>query len=492
MKINPFIFRGYDIRGLVDQDLNSEIVEHLGKAFGTFLNRLSIKKVVVGYDSRATSPEFSQAIGKGLNWAGIDIINIGLNLVGTFYWSQYYLNCKGGVFVTASHNPVEYNGFKLANDFSETLVSDDIQKLCQMVENEDYEQAETKGRSEERDIKKVYFEDLLKRLPIRKKFKVVIDPSYSTAGAIAPDLLRRAGCEVIEKNCQLDSSFPLGVPDPTSIIVAQRLGNEVWQEKADIGFSYDADGDRIGIVDERGNIVWNDVLVALFTIDVLNEHPGATIMYNTLCSKAVEETIVKYGGRPFMWRTGHSFLKKKNQEVKAAFIGELSGHFFFSADFYNHDDGLYSTLRLLNYLAKTNQSLSAAIGSLPKYISSPEIKIYCADDKKVELINKISKVIKKEYPCAKNGEEDKSSSSPFAAARVIDDERAGDGVRVDLQTGMFVIRYSQNAPYLTIKFEAKTENQYIFLKNYISKLLHSYKEIDWGSDINLNLEVFKE
>jgi phosphomannomutase/phosphoglucomutase len=143
-------------------------------------------------------------------------------------------------------------------------------------------------------------------------------------------------------------------------------------------------------------------------------------------------------------------------------------------------------------LAKTNQSLSAAIGSLPKYISSPEIKIYCADDKKVELINKISKVIKKEYPCAKNGEEDKSSSSPFAAARVIDDERAGDGVRVDLQTGMFVIRYSQNAPYLTIKFEAKTENQYIFLKNYISKLLHSYKEIDWGSDINLNLEVFKE
>jgi len=211
--------------------------------------------------------------------------------------------------------------------------------------------------------------------------------------------------------------------------------------------------------------------VVLLTIDVLNEHPGATIMYNTLCSKAVEETIVKYGGRPFMWRTGHSFLKKKNQEVKAAFIGELSGHFFFSADFYNHDDGLYSTLRLLSYLAKTNQSLSVAVDSLPKYISSPEIKIYCADDKKVELINKISPVLKKDFP----------------GAKVIDDERAGDGVRIDFTDGMFVIRYSQNGPYLTVKLEAKTENRYAFFRDYINRLLHNYEEIDWDSKINVNL-----
>ncbi|MDP2864100.1 MAG: hypothetical protein Q8N73_00340, partial [bacterium] len=170
------------------------------------------------------------------------------------------------------------------------------------------------------------------------------------------------------------------------------------------------------------------------------------------------------------------FLKKKNQEVKAAFIGELSGHFFFSADFYNHDDGLYSTLRLLSYLAKTNQSLSAAIDSFPKYISSPEIKIYCADEKKVELIKKINPVLKKDFPDAK----------------IIDDERAGDGVRVDISDRMFVIRYSQNAPYLTVKFEAKTRSKYDYLKNYISKLLHSYEEIDWNSDINLNIEALEK
>lgn len=472
MKINPYIFRGYDLRGIVDQDLNPEIVEHLGRAFGTFLKRQGIKKAIVSYDCRASSPQYSEAIISGLTWTGIDVVDIGMTLIGTLYWSQYYLNCQSGVYVTGSHNPVEYNGFKLAIDFSETLVSEGIQEIRQMVENEDYEQAEVIGKIERQDIQKAYFTDLLERLPIRKKFKVVVDPSCSTAGVIAPDLLRQAGCEVIESNCQLDPSFPLGTPDPTSITVAQRLKNKVLQEKADIGFSYDADGDRIGIVDEKGNIIWNDVLVALFAIDVLKEHPGATIMYNTLCSKIVEETILQYGGKPFMWRTGHSFLKKKNQEIKAAFIGELSGHFFFSTDFYNHDDGLYSTLRLLSYLARTNQSLSVAIDSFPKYISSPEIKIYCADEKKIELINKINPVLKKDFPDAK----------------IIDDEQAGDGIRIDLPESMFVIRYSQNAPYLTIKFEAKTENQYNYLKNYINKLLHSYEEIDWKSNINLNLE----
>lgn len=473
MKVNPYIFRGYDIRGLVGKDLNSEIAEHFGKSFGAFLNRRGIEKAVVSFDSRATSQEYSRAVIRGLSWSGIDVINIGLNLIGTFYWSQYHFNCRGGIYVTASHNPAEYNGFKLANDFSETLVSESIQELRQMIEREDYAQGAKAGLAENKNVRQAYFSDLLKKLPIKKKFKVVIDPSCSTAGVIAPDLLKKAGCKVIESNCKLDSSFPLGTPDPTSLAVARRLGEKVLSEKADIGFSYDADGDRIGIVDDKGNIIWNDVLVALFAADVLNDHPGATIMYNTLCSKAVEETILKHGGKPFMWRTGHSFLKKKNQEVKAAFIGELSGHFFFSADFYNHDDGLYSTLRLLSYLAKTNQSLSSAIAAIPKYISSPEIKLYCADDKKVDLIKKISPVLKKD----------------FQDAQIIDDERAGDGARVDFKDAMFVIRYSQNAPYLTIKFEAKTKDRYEYLKKYINKLLHSYDEVDWQSDINLNLEA---
>ena len=475
MKINPYIFRGYDIRGEVDKDLNSIIVENIGKAFGTYLKRHNIKKAVVGRDARATSPQYSKAIIKGLNWAGIDIIDIGMEIIGTFYWSQYYLNCRGGVYVTASHNPAQYNGFKIANDFSETLVSDDIQKLRMMVEKEDYKKGKVVGKIKKQDIRQDYFKDLSKRFSFKKNFKVVIDGYYATAGVIVPDLLKKMGVKVIESNCKIDSSFPLGAPDPTSITLIQDLKNKVLKEKADIGFSYDSDGDRIGIVDNKGNIIWNDVLLALFAIDVLDSHPGATIMYNTLCSKVVEETIIKYGGKPFMWRTGHSFLKKKNQEIKAAFVGELSGHFFFSADFYNHDDGLYSTLKLLNYLAKTNQSLSSAFKALPKYISSPEIKVYCADDKKVELMSKISPIIKKDFP----------------RAEVIDDERAGDGIRLNLRNGMFVIRYSQNAPYITIKFEAKTTKDYNCLKAYINKLLHEYKEVVWNSKINVNLDSLR-
>jgi len=475
MKINPYIFRGYDLRGLVGTDLSPEIAEHLGKAYGTYLRRRGITELVVGRDSRATGPAYSEALIKGLMWTGTDVIDIGMNLVGTFYWSQYHLNRRGGVYVSASHNPPEYNGFKFANDFSETLVSDGMQELRRMVEQEDYEENKN-GNLAILNIKNEYYEDILKRVPLAKKFKIVVDPSCSTAGVIAPELLRRAGCEVIEKNCNIDPSFPLGVADPTASEVAERLGQEVKEAGADIGFSYDADGDRIGIVDENGGVIWNDVLVALFALDVLGTHPGATIMYNILCSRAVKETIIGAGGTPFMWRTGHSFLKKKNQEVGAAFIGELSGHFFFSKDFYNHDDGLYSTMRLLSYLSKTGKMLSEEVAALPYYISSPEIKVYCADDKKVEVIGRIGTILKEEY----------------SSAEIIDDERAGDGVRLDLTDGMFVVRYSQNGPYLTVKFEAKTKERYEELRKYISGLLHQFNEIDWTSKINVNVEALEE
>lgn len=476
MKVNPYIFRGYDLRGLVGTDLSPELAEHLGKAYGTYLKRRGITELVVSRDARATGPSYSEALIRGLLFTGADVIDIGMNLVGTFYWSQYYLNRRGGVYISASHNPPEYNGFKFANDFSETLVSDGMQELRRMVEQEDYEKGERVGSVTVRDIRDAYFKDIVGRLPLSKKFKVVVDASYSTAGAFAPEILRRAGCEVVEKNCVVDSSFPLGVADPTSSVVAERLGREVLEAGADIGFSYDADGDRIGIVDEQGNIIWNDVIVALFSLDVLHEHPGATIMYNTLCSRTVKETIIRAGGTPFMWRVGHSFLKKKNQEVKAAFIGELSGHFFFSKDFYNHDDGLYSTLRLLRYLGTIGKPLSEAVAELSQYISTPEIKVFCADDKKMEVVEKIKALLKKEYP----------------SAEMIDDERAGDGVRFDFPDAMLVARYSQNGPYLTFKFEAKTSERYEELKASLSHLLHQFEEIDWSSPTNVNVEALED
>ena len=469
MKINPYIFRGYDLRGEVDKDLTPGIVEHLGKIFGTMLKRRGIKNAVISRDSRTTSLEYSQAMIRGLNFAGIDTINIGMELIGAFYWSQYFLNCKGGVYVSASHNPVQYNGFKFAIDFSETLATEDMRALKEMAGKDDFKKAAIPGKNEEKNVREEYFNDLAKRIKFKKQFKIVIDPSNSTAGAIVPDLLRKFGCEIIEKNCNLDSSFPLGAPDPTDSKVAGRLSKEVLEEKADIGFSFDPDGDRLGIVDEKGNIIWNDILVAVFAMAILEKHPGAVIMYNILCSKAVEEIIIKYGGKPFMWRVGHSFLKNKNQEVKAAFIGELSGHFFFSADFYNHEDGIYSMLSLLDYLSKTGKPLSKIVSLMPQYISSPEIKVGCPDELKVGLMGKIGAKLRQDFPNVK----------------IIDDERAGDGARFETDNSMFVVRYSQNGPYLTIKFEAKEQKEYDELKKYISELLHSYKEIDWGFGVNI-------
>lgn len=470
MKVNPAIFRGYDLRGLVDIDLNPQVAEHLGKAFGTYLQRTGITQAVVGYDSRATSPEYSESLIKGLSWAGIDVINIGLNLVGTFYWAQHHLQRAGGVYVSASHNPPEFNGFKFANGYSETLVSEGMHELRRMVEEEDYEQGKTPGSITSQDIRPAYIADVVARLPLSRKLKVVIDPSCTTAGSIAPTLLQQAGCEVVEYNTTVDSSFPLGVADPTEVDVLERLSREVLESGADVGFTYDADGDRIGIVDEKGALIWNDVLVALFAQAVLQKHPGSKIMYNTFCSRTVAETINAAGGTPFMWRTGHSFLKKKNQEVKAAFIGELSGHFFFSQDFYNHDDGLYSTMSLLSYLATTGKPLSELVAALPQYVSSPEIKLGCADDKKVALVEKLSPILRQDFP----------------TAAVIDDQRAGDGVRLETDDDMFVVRYSQNGPYLGVKFESRTPEGYEKLRQYLYDLLHTFPEIDWDAKIQAN------
>jgi phosphomannomutase / phosphoglucomutase len=475
MKVNPYIFRGYDLRGVVGVDLSAEVAEHIGRAYGTYLRRRGITELVVGRDSRASGPAYSEALIKGLLSTGADVVDIGTSLIGTFYWSQYFLNRRGGVYVSASHNPPEYNGFKFANGFSETLVSDGMQELRKMVESEDYEQ-NAGGKVVYQDILPDYNKEMLKRVTLSKEIKIVVDPSCTTAGAIAPNILRAAGCEVIEKNCNVDSSFPLGLADPTSSSVLERLGQEVKEVKADLGVSYDADGDRIGIVDENGGIIWNDVLLQLFSLDVLGRHAGTTIMYNVLCSQGVPETILQAGGTPFMWRVGHSFLKKKNQEVGAAFIGELSGHFFFSKDFYNHDDGIYSTLRLLSYLGRVGKRLSEVVAVLPKYISSPEVKISCADDKKVEITSRLKEFLMNKYP----------------DAEVIDDERVGDGVRLNLPEGMLIVRYSQNGPYLTIKFESKKEEQYQELRDSLAGLLHTFPEIDWTSSINLNLNAFEK
>ena len=470
-QINPHIFRGYDVRGLVDKDLNPQIVERLGRAYATFLLKRKIKKIVVGRDCRLSSQPYSQAMIKGILDTGVDVIDIGLALVGTTYWAQHYFNVLGCVSVSGSHNPVEYNGFKFGTGLSKTMLKEEVQELRQIAEKGQFKNG--CGKLEKIGVKENYFKDLLKRFPKPLKFKIVVDPANSTAGAFVPELLKRAGCHVVCNHCEIDGSFPNGTPDPTDKKHMERLAKKTLEKKTDLGFCYDSDGDRVGVVDNQGNILWNDILVALFSLAVLEKNPGAKIIFNSLCSKVVSDVIKKKGGQAIMWQTGHSFIKAKAQQEKALFAGELSGHFYFLDKFYPHDDGCYSTLRLLDYLLESKKTLSQIISSFPKYISSPEIKIGCfSDEIKIDLMKKISQRLHKD----------------FSRAEIIDDQRVGDGVRVEFEDKMFIIRYSQNAPYLTIKFEAKKEKDYLFLKNYINRLLHSYKEVDWNSKININLD----
>ncbi|MFZ5535271.1 MAG: phosphomannomutase/phosphoglucomutase [Patescibacteria group bacterium] len=463
--IPDHVFRGYDLRGLVGSELDAENVELLAKGYATWLLQRRIYDCVVGYDCRLSSPEFRDAMVKGLTESGITVYDIGMTLSQIAYFAGYYFRTKGLVMITASHNPKEYNGFKFGMGFSETMLSEEIIELRDLVKSGKFVTRSPKGTVVKKDIKQEYMDDLKRRIDPIGTFKIVVDSCGATTGIYLPDILRSVGCEVIEQNTTPDGNFPVGTPDPTEHEVQARLAERVLKEKADIGFSYDCDGDRVGIVDHTGRLIWNDVLVSIFSVDVLGSLPGANIVYNALCSKQVDEVIRQKGGTPILWKTGHSFIKAKVREARSPFGGELSGHFFFMDNFYGHDDGAIASLRLLAYLTKVKKSLAAVIDELPQYVSSPEIKVGCPDAIKFSLVSeKIGGEVKKLYPAATYTEI--------------------DGVRMDTDSEMLIVRASQNGPYLTVKFEGKTQTAYDTLKRQVGEILHKFSEIDFGSGVN--------
>ena len=460
------VYRGYDLRGIVGSELDAPRVKLLGKGYATWLLRRRIYDCVVGYDSRGSSPAFCDAMIEALCESGITVYDIGITLSQIAYFSQYYFRTRGMVMITASHNPKEYNGFKFGTGFSETMITEEIREFRDLINSAKFDKKSPKGKHIKKNIFNEYLEDLCRRIGPIKKMKVVVDSCAATTGLFLPAILRKVGCNVIEQNTKPDPDFPVGVADPTEKKVQERLAKRVVEEKADIGFSYDTDGDRMGVVDGEGGLIWNDTLVSLFTKDILDFMPGAKIVYNTLCSKQVSEVIESLKGVPIIWKTGHSFIKAKLREERGVFGGELSGHFFFADNFYGHDDGAIATLRLLAYLSRIGKSLKEAVAQLPQYISSPEIKVGCPDEIKFDMVSsKMGKEIKKLYPRAKYIEI--------------------DGVRMDTENEMIIIRASQNGPYLTVKFEAKSKDKYNFLKKQVNEILHKFKEIDFKSGVNV-------
>ncbi len=461
--INPHIFRGYDIRGVAGTDLNEDIMYTLGRAYATYLSERRIKESTVGRDNRLTGEAYSKAFIQGLNDGGIDTIDLGLSLSQIVYFSAYEFKTKGSAMISASHNPKEFNGLKLGTGYSETMVTEDIEYFKQIIDKGNF--VTGKGTNRQADIFDSYKKHLLKHFNLNKKWKVVVDACCTTSGMFYPDIFRQAGCEVIEQNTNLDGNFPVGVPDPTEMEVLKRLGEGVKKAKADIGFAYDTDGDRMSAVDENGDILFMDTIVSLFAKDVLDTMPGAPIIYNTLCSRQVTETIEQAGGKPVMWITGHSFIKAKVKAENAPFGGELSGHIYFTDNFYGHDDAAYASLRLMQYLERKQQTLSQAASELPQYVSSPEIKFGLADNIKFSFIDT---TIRKEF------------ETIWPDAKYIDI----DGIRADLSDRMAICRASQNGPYITVKFEGKTSKIYDEVKQQLRDILKKHPEIDWSVGVN--------
>lgn len=461
------MFRAYDLRGIVGVDLSDEAYHLLGKAYGTFLHKRKITTSTLGYDNRLNSESFSKNFEKGLTETGINVYNIGLVTTPLMYFSQYQLLSKGGAMITASHNPKEFNGLKLAVGFSDTMIQDEINELKEYYLNENFTKPEWEGTVQHIDVWEDYKKYVAKNFAHKFEYKIVVDTGNSTPGKFVPDLLRSFGVDVVEQLTELDGNFPNGTADPTETHMLSRLAERVKQEGANLGMAFDGDGDRIGVVDSKGNLIWNDILVAIFAKDVLDTYPGAKIVFNTLCSKIVDETIREYKGEPVMWMTGHSFIKSKIKEERAMFGGELSGHLFFMDNFFGHDDAFYSALRLLDYLRRHETTLDEEFEKLNKYKSSPEIKFGAPDDLKFEIVsNQITSKIKELYPSATIN--------------------SIEGIRADWETGMINFRASNNGPYITLKFESSNDEEFESIKNNIKSIIDSLENKDLSYGVSLD------
>jgi len=447
MKINLQIYREYDIRGVVDKDLTPEIVRRLGKGFGTHMARLGKISLVVGRDGRLSSKAFSEALIEGLISTGCDVVNIGVCPTPAYYFSLFHLNKDGGIMVTGSHNPPEFNGFKVSVGKS-TIFGEEIQKLGRLVERGDF--VTSRGNLSETEVILPYQDYIKKNIRFEKKLKVVIDAGNGTGGVVAGPILRDLGCEVEELYCEIDGRFPNHFPDPTVPDNLKYLIDRVLKSRADVGIGYDGDADRIGVVDEKGNILWGDQLMILFAREILRNQKGATFVAEVKCSQNLFTDIEKHGGKAIMWRTGHSLIKEKMKEEKAVLGGEMSGHIFFADRYLGYDDAIYASCRLLELLSKTERKLSQLLEDVPKTFITPEIRVDCPDEIKFKVVEKVKEELRKDHP-------------------IID----VDGVRAQFGDGWGLVRASNTQPVLVLRFEALSEKRLQQIKQLVEEKVNA-------------------
>ena len=428
------MFREYDMRGReANDELNDGSMYHIGKGFGTFLIKRGVTEAVVGHDARGTSESFHANVIKGLLECGVNVIDIGTVTTPMGYWSQYYLKVKGLVIVTASHNPVGWNGVKLGSDLSYTLLTDDLQEVYNTICKEEY--INGKGTVRKENILEAYIKDLISKSKITRKFKILINTGNGTAGILEPEIFRRVGCEVVEHFTNIDPTYPNYTANPDGTAMMEDTGKQTVENKCDFGFAFDGDGDRLGVVDEKGQTIWPDRYIILLARLVISKEPGAKIIFDVKVSEALPEDIKAHGGTPIMWKTGHSYIKAKMLEENAAMAGEMSGHIFFKQDFYGFDDATFAALKLLEYLSSQDQPLSKVIATTPYYISTPTIQVQATDEDKYKVVEDLTKQFKDE------------------GYKVVDI----NGARVYMDNGWGLVRASSNTPTIVLRFEAKTQ-----------------------------------
>ncbi|MFE8602562.1 phosphomannomutase/phosphoglucomutase [Archangium violaceum] len=432
--MNAHIFREYDIRGLVDKDLTVEVVELLGKGLGTVVRRKGGRSIVVGRDCRESSTRFRDALCRGLTSTGLNVLDVGVVPTPLTYFAANTLPVDGLAMITGSHNPPEYNGFKIGAGKT-TFHGPEIQALRKLIEARDFETAATPGTVSPFDIHTPYYHFVRQTVKVgRKGMKIVIDAGNGTGGAVGVPLFESMGFEVVPLFCDMDATFPNHHPDPTVVENMQDLIAAVKREKAEVGIAYDGDSDRIGVVDDQGNILWGDQIMILFSRYVLKESPGAAIVGEVKCSYTLYDDIAKHGGRPVMWKAGHSLIKAKMKEEHAELAGEMSGHIFFKNRYFGFDDAIYSSARLLEILTHEKAKLSELLGDVPRTFATPELRVDTVEEKKFEIVKRATETLRK------------------AGHSLVD----VDGVRVTFPDGWGLIRASNTQPILVLRFEAKT------------------------------------
>ena len=450
MNLPREIFKAYDIRGIVGKTLTPAIVTAIGRAIGSEAGKRGLRTIVIGRDGRLSGPELSRALADGIRASGVDVVDIGMVATGILYYAAYEVGAGSGVMLTGSHNPPDYNGLKMMLG-GETLHGEAITALYSRIDAGDLTSGT--GSYREQDVREAYMKRVAGDISPARPLRIAVDCGNGVAGAYAPALYRRLGCEVTELFCDVDGTFPNHHPDPAHPENLEDLKTALRTTDAEIGFAFDGDGDRLGVVTKNGNIIYPDRQLMLYAADVLSRNPGATIIYDVKCTRNLGPWITRHGGKPLLWKTGHSLIKAKLKETGAALAGEMSGHVFFKDRWYGFDDALYVGARLLEILAR-HPDPGALLNGLPDAVATPELQLHCAEGEHHALIERLQREAK--FPGAVN---------------IIDI----DGLRVEYADGFGLMRASNTTPLIVLRFEADTDAAIARIKQQFRAVLLAAK-----------------